>query len=187
VDKGAEMGLFRYRSPSGETRPWTLKEIIQGKPIGRPTHPILVMFPITFYVGALVMDLLSRASLPGGPRAGTWGVMGAVIVALPAILTGLTDRSFMRPGSKIRKVATRHMYLQLTATAIFIVNLAVRYGDRGIDKSKPLWILLDILGAAVVIVGGDVGGQMVFKMGYRVGSEGEQATPTPASPADPAS
>jgi hypothetical protein len=25
------MGLWRYRSPSGETRLWTVKEIIQGR------------------------------------------------------------------------------------------------------------------------------------------------------------
>ena len=170
------MGLLRYRSPSGESRPWTLKEIIQGKPIGRPTHPMLVMFPIAFYIGALLMDLLSRASFPGGPRAGTYAVIGAVAVAIPAIITGLTDRSFMRQGSRIRQVATRHMIFQLTATAIFVLNLAVRYSDRNIDKAKLLWIVLDVLGTLVVIIGGDVGGQMVFKMGVRVAGE-EQGSP----------
>lgn len=171
------MGLLRYRSPSGETRRWTLREIIQGRPIGRPTHPMLVMFPITLYVGALVMDVLSRW-LTGGARTATWAVIGAVAFAIPSIITGMTDRSFMRAGTRIRRVASRHMYLQLTATAIFIVNLVVRYGDRNIDKSKFLWIVLDVLGAGVVIVGGDVGGQMVFKMGYRVGPDGGTETPS---------
>src|SRR5206468_6779925 len=102
-----EMGLFRYRTPSGEVRPWTLREIIQGRPINRPTHPMLVFFPIAFWVGALAFDVLSRLGLTGGPLTATWTIGGGLGVAAFAILTGTVDRSLMRPGSRIRKVATR--------------------------------------------------------------------------------
>jgi hypothetical protein len=54
---------LKYRAPTGETRPWTLREILEGKPIDRPTHPMLVHFPIAFYIGALG---LGRGS--GGSR-----------------------------------------------------------------------------------------------------------------------
>ena len=51
---------LKHRLPTGESRPWTLREIIQGRPVDRPTHPMLVHFPIAFYIGALVVDVISR-------------------------------------------------------------------------------------------------------------------------------
>ncbi len=170
ASEGATMGLLRYRTVSGELKFWTLKEIVQGKSLNRVTHPVFVIFPIALYSGALVLDLLSRLSLSGAPLAATYAVLGAVIGALFSILTGLVDRSLMRPGSLIRSIATRHMYIQFVATAVFIANLAIRWFDRRASKASLLWIVLDILGVATVITGGDVGATMVFKMGYRVQS-----------------
>jgi len=181
------MGLLRYRTPSGELRAWTLREIIQGRPINRPTHPMLVFFPIAFWVGALAFDVLSRLGLTGGPLTATWTIGGGLGVAAFAILTGTVDRSLMRPGSRIRKVATRHMILQLTASAVFALDLIVRWSGRHLDKAKPLWIALDAVGTVVVILGGDVGGQMVFKMGHRVGErDAGAAAQGPAETADEA-
>jgi uncharacterized membrane protein len=31
---------LRYRSPSGEIRPLTLREIVQGRPLGHPSHAV---------------------------------------------------------------------------------------------------------------------------------------------------
>src|SRR5438093_1220628 len=125
--RGDDMGLLRYRTASGQVRFWTLKEIIQGRSIQRVTHPVFVVFPIAFASGALLLDVLSRFALPGAPLAASYAMLGAVGGAFFSIITGLVDRSVMRPGSKIRSVATRHMTIQLTATAIFVVDLAVRW------------------------------------------------------------
>jgi uncharacterized membrane protein len=173
--EGDDMGLLRYRTASGELKFWSFKEIVQGKSINRVTQPVFVIFPIALYSGALVLDLLSRVGLSGAPLAATYAVLGAVVGAALSILTGLVDRSVMRPGSKIRGMATRHMYIQLTATAIFIANLAVRWSDRKVSEASILWIVLDVLGVATVIAGGDVGATMVFKMGHRVQAPGGEA------------
>jgi uncharacterized membrane protein len=185
------MGLLRYRTKTGEVKFWALKEILQGKSIGRVTHPVFVVFPIAFFSGALGADVFSRLGLHGAALAGSYAVAAGLIGALFAILTGLVDRSMMRSGSRIRAVATRHMIIQLSATAIFAANLAVRWSDRNINHGKLLWIILDVVGLATVIVGGDVGASMVFKMGYRVGpgesqgpaqsaAEGTEAQLTPS-------
>jgi uncharacterized membrane protein len=174
-----KMGVLRYRTRSGEIKFWTLKEILQGKSINRVTHPVFVVFPIAFFSGALGADVLSRLGLSGAALAGTYAVAAGLIGALFAILTGLVDRSTMNVKAKIRRVATRHMYIQLTATAIFVANLAIRWSDRAIKHGKVVWIVLDVLGLATVIVGGDVGASMVFKMGYRVGSSPPDAEPAP--------
>ena len=160
--------------PKGTDRSWSMREVIQGKPMKRPTHPFFVVFPIALFSGALLLDVLSFAGLPGAALAATYAAIGGLIGAVFAIITGLADRSSMRPGSRVRAAATQHMVIQLTATAIFLVNVLVRWSDRATDKAKVLWLILDVVGVGVVIIGGDVGAKMVFRMGYRVSGTEER-------------
>jgi uncharacterized membrane protein len=160
--------------PAETDKSWSLREVIQGKPIKRPTHPFFVVFPIALFSGALVLDVLSFIGLPGAALAATYAVAGGLIGAVFAIVTGVADRSAMRRGSRIRAAASQHMVIQLSASAIFLVNLLVRWSDREIDKAKVLWLILDVLGVGIVIIGGDAGAKMVFRMGYRVAGTGEK-------------
>jgi uncharacterized membrane protein len=164
---------LRYRSPTGESRLWTVREIAQGKPIDRPIHPMLIHFPIAFTIGALGLDVLSRlGGFPAAPLAATWLVMGALAGFLGAGLAGLADRSAMPKGLKMRRIATRHALVQVSAAAIVVVNLAVRWSDRHAPESDVVWIVLGALGAIVVGIGADLGGRMVYAMGWRPSREG---------------
>jgi hypothetical protein len=69
--------------------------------------------------------------------------------------------------SRIRTLATRHMLLQYTAVAIFIADFAIRWPHRHDVHATFLWIALDVIGVLVMTVASDIGGQMVFKIGYR--------------------
>ena len=159
---------LKYRALSGETRLWTLREILQGKPIDRPTHPMLVHFPIAFYIGALGLDVLSRIGrFPAAPLAATWVILGSFAGFAGAALTGLAERSTMRHESRIRTLATRHMLLQYTAVAIFVADFAIRWSHRHDVHASLPWIVLDVIGVLVMTVASDIGGQMVFKIGYR--------------------
>jgi len=74
----------------------------------------------------------------------------------------------MRQGSKIRSKANTHMLLQFSAAAIFVVDFILRWPHRHDMRSSFAWIVLDVLGALIVTIGADFGGQMVYKMGFRV-------------------
>jgi uncharacterized membrane protein len=159
---------LKYQSDTGETRFWTIREILQGKPIDMPSHPMLVHFPIAFYVGALGLDVLSRLGrFPAAPIAATWLTIGALVGFAAAATTGLAERSTMMRTTRIGKLATRHMWFQFGAAAIFIVNLAVRWPHRHYVHSSFSWVALDIVGVLVVTFAADLGGQMVYKIGYR--------------------
>jgi uncharacterized membrane protein len=131
---------------------------------------MVIHFPIAFWIGAFWIDVISRLGrFPSAPLMATWLILGGLIGFVAASTTGLVDRSVMRPGSRIRALATRHMLVQYTATAIFVVDFALRWSDRHAAHSSFLWVVLDLIGVLIVMVGADLGGQMVFKMGYRVG------------------
>src|SRR5438477_14781 len=125
------MGLFYTETPSGERRRWTLKEFVQGRPIGHPSHVMFVHFPVALYIGALGLDLVSRIGhFPTAPLAATWLIFGAFAGSLFAVPTGLVDWWGMKPGSRTRKIANKHLLLQLTTAGIFVVDAVVRWGGR---------------------------------------------------------
>lgn len=166
------MGLLRTRTESGELRLWTLKEVVQGKPLGHASHPMFIHFPVAFYIGALVFDSLSRVyDFPEMPVAATWLILGAFAATIFAATTGLVDWWGMVRGSKKRQTATKHMLLQFTAFAFFVGNLAVRWPERYSPRADPVWIVLDAIGVAFMVVGQWMGGILVYKMGMRVGGK----------------
>lgn len=163
------MTLLRTTSPSGRDRFWTLKEFVQGKPLGHPSHAMFVHFPVAFTIGALAFDLLSRAGrFPEAPLAATWLIVGAFAGAAPAVVTGLVDWWGMAPGSPKRTVATRHMLFQVAAMAAFVAAFALRWSDRRAPEAHPVWIALEAAGVAVMLAGQWLGGVLVYRMGMRV-------------------
>ena len=159
---------IQFRAPDG--RRWTLKELAQGKPLGAPSHSMVIHFPVAFYVAALAFDVMSRFGDFGesAPLAATWLIIGAFAFTILAVITGLIDYFSMVPGSTKRRWATRHLTFQLIAFGFFVVNLAVRYSDRRLPDAKPLWIILDAVGVAFMLVGQWLGGVLVYELGMRV-------------------
>ena len=89
---------------------------MQGKAtlFGHPLHPILIPFPIGFFVGALISDIISAFS--GAP---IWPSLSVVLIgfgivgALVATLFGFVDYFSAPMSNNAKKVATTHMLLNL--------------------------------------------------------------------------
>ena len=176
------MQAVRQRTTDQPRRRWTVKEIVQGKPFGHPTHAMLIHFPVAFYLGALGFDIVSNAGrFPQAPLAATWLIAGALLVTVPAAITGLVDWIGMVPGSTKRRTATRHMIFQLGAAAAFAAILAVRWGERTRPEARWSWIVLEILGVGLLSVGQWLGGVLVYKLGMRVGTATSRPAPAPRS------
>jgi uncharacterized membrane protein len=161
---------LRKRLSTGETRPWTAKEFLQGKPLGHPSHPMLVHFPVAFYIGTLGLDILSKVGdFPAAPLATTWLLIGAFAATSLAVLTGLVDRSTAPSGSRARGLINRHMFLQFVTAGLFVLNFVIRWPDRHLAEAKPLWFILDVIGVGTLVVGQYLGGRLVYGLGFRVG------------------
>ena len=175
------MSLLYTETPSGERRRWTLKEIVQGKPLGHPSHAMFVHFPVALYIGALGLDIVSRAGyFPEAPLAATWLILGAFAGSLLAVPTGLVDWWGMKPGSRARKTANKHLLLQLTTAAIFVVDAIVRWGSRGAPRAHALWLVLEAIGVITLTLGQYFGGVLVYRIGFRVYGD-RPAKPQPAN------
>jgi uncharacterized membrane protein len=177
---------LKFRSPSGEERPWKLREIVEGQPLGHPSHPMFVHFPVAFYIGVLAFDLMTRlGDFPHLVQAGTFLIIGAQAASVFAVTTGLVDWWQMAKGSEKRKKATQHMLLQFATAGFFLVALILRLPNRDAAEADIAWIVIEAIGVAFLIVGQYIGGILVYQMAMRVRTTRRTPTPTPPAAAAP--
>ena len=180
---------LKYRSPTGETRRWTLKEIVQGYPLGHPSHPLFVHFPIAFYSAILAFDILTKITTPQGPSqglvlAGSYLFLGAFAATLALVVTGLIDWAGMVRRSSKKRLATQHLLFQVTAAAFFVVTFVLRWPNRTQPEAEVLWIVLEAVGYAILMVGQYLGGVLVYEKAMRVSTGGNpEDLKQPATPA----
>ncbi|MGH2710036.1 MAG: DUF2231 domain-containing protein [Actinomycetota bacterium] len=167
-----------------QNRAWTLKEWIQGKPLGHPSHPLFVHYPIAFYTAVLVFDVMTRInSNPALFLASAYLLIGAALATLLAVVTGLVDWLGMVRGSTKRKIATSHLLFQFTAAIFFQATLVLRFPDRHVaDQASIAMIVLGAVGYLILIVGQYLGGVLVYEKGMRVNTGGAGEEPDERPP-----
>ena len=128
---------------------------------GHPIHPMLVPFPIVFFVSAFVTDLVFLSE--GDPlwaRASWWLLLAGLVTAALAALAGLTDFAGDR---RIRSLgaAWAHMIGNVAAVVLELVNLLLRTDDAAaIDGTG---VVLSGIVVLILLVTGWLGGELVFR------------------------
>jgi len=134
--------------------------------MGHPFHPMLVTFPIAFFVGTLVTDIAYLVnSDPFWARVSFWLLVAGLVMGALAALAGFTD--FL--GDRLIResnTAWVHMLGNVTAVVLSLINLWLRYRDGDTaDYPGVFWISLVVV--LIFVVTGWLGGELVFK--HRVG------------------
>jgi uncharacterized membrane protein len=136
---------------------------------GKPLHPPLAAVPIGAAVAVTIFDVVS-VLVPSDEtlgrelyRAGTFTLIaGQAFVAL-AVLTGWWDRRRLRRGSEPRKVANAHGWTMLAMGAAAFGDIVIRRGVYPSAPHTPAAVLgLTLTVMALTIVGGTLGGELVF-------------------------
>ena len=157
-----------------------LKDLLQGKPLRHPIHPMLVHFPIGFFVLSLLLDLISLASpaIPNLMQISFYAMLFGTITALFAAVPGFVDYSDIRDDHPAKRVATAHMILNLMVVAIYGINLGVRSSLLYDPKVHAVPLALSLIGAAFLSISGYLGGRLVYDEGIAVGRH-KRLLPTP--------
>ena len=146
-----------------------IKYVLQGKPLGHPSHPMFVHFPAALFPISVLFDILSRfINELALVDAAFYNLVAGMAGALLATLTGFVDYFGMVAGSRKRRVTTWHMLLNLALITVFAVSLGLRVPE--LDQARtPLYILfLSLAGLPLLVVGNYLGGELVYRMGMRV-------------------
>ena len=130
---------------------------------GHPLHPMLIPFPFAYLFGTALIDVWAGATgRSAWHRTANHLSMLGLGSALVAALPGLVDYVFaVPPNSSGRDRATKHMFANLSAVALFA---AARLG-RGRDESRPsaAAIAAELTGAGLLAAGGWMGGTLVYR------------------------
>jgi uncharacterized membrane protein len=149
---------------------WLLN-ILKGKWLGHPLHPILVHVPMAMWPGALIFDLLSQWQIGGNAmvRLSFYAIVFGLIATLLAVPTGLIDWSGIKKEKPAWKIGLYHMILNLIVTLLFAVNLGLRLQTyrEGIAVERAPFAL-SIIGTAILIGSAYLGGRMVYEYGISV-------------------
>ncbi|HEX8667456.1 MAG TPA: DUF2231 domain-containing protein [Allosphingosinicella sp.] len=134
--------------------------------MGHPIHPMLVPFPIAFFIGAFLSDLAYLAWRDAfWATASFWLLAAGLVGAALAAVAGLTD---FLGDNRIRRLpdAWMHMIGNVLAVLLEAVNLYVRLDDSAVAVASPGVYLS---GAVFLLLGftGWKGGDLVYR--HRVG------------------
>src|SRR5438552_1077336 len=158
-----------------------LKDFLEGKPFRHPLHPMLVHFPIGFFLLSLLLDLASLAfpAIPHLVRDAFYAMLLGVVTALIAAVPGFVDYTDIRSDHPGKRTATAHLTLNLIVVALYGINLGVRSSSLADPRISIGALILSLVGIALLSASGYLGGRLVYDEGIGVGRH-KRRTPTPA-------
>lgn len=131
-----------------------------------PIHPMIVPIPIGLWLFSLFCDLVHRfgGASPNWEVVAWYTMIGGIVGALIAAVPGFID--LLSLPKDIQRTAIKHMALNLSIVALFVINAFVR---RDGVTDAAIW--LSVIAIALLLVSGWLGGKMVYEAGVAVDTQ----------------
>ncbi len=129
---------------------------------GHPIHPMLIPFPIAFFVGTFACDLAYwQTGNVAWADATLWLLGAGLVMAALAAVMGLID---VLGDQRIRQLSTAwwHAGANVLVVLIELYNLFVRY-QEGPAAIIPTGLVLSLIAVLLLFFSGWKGGDLVFR------------------------
>jgi uncharacterized membrane protein len=137
---------------------------------GHPIHPMLIPFPIAFFVATFVCDVVFwQTSNTMWATAAIWLLGAGIIMAAMAALAGLTD-VLGEPRIRALNDVWWHAGGNVVVVLIELYNWWIRY-IAGTSAVVPEGLVLSLIVVCILVFTGWKGWEMVYRA--RVGVAGE--------------
>ncbi|HJQ36515.1 MAG TPA: DUF2231 domain-containing protein [Thermoanaerobaculia bacterium] len=141
-----------------------VRDLLHGKWLGHPLHPVLTDIPVGAWTAALVLDGVELMSgNEGSGNAADLAIGVGLAGAVGAAVTGAADWS--QTEGKARTIGVTHALLNVAATTLYATSLVMRRSG-----SRRAGVGVSLLGFAIASASAYLGGHLVF--GESVGVEG---------------
>lgn len=150
---------------------------------GHPLHPMVIPFPIAFFVSAFATDLAYLNTRdPGWAEASMWLLGAGIATALLAAVLGFTDFFGNRRVRRIRD-AWLHMIGNLIAVLLQVVSFYLR-STGGVEEAvAPVGVTLSGVVVALLLFNGWKGWELVYR--HHVGVSDEVSPDAPVHLREP--
>ncbi len=127
-----------------------------------PIHPILVCFPIAFFIGSFVFDVLHLLNNnPSFQATGYYlniaGVVGGLLAAIPGIIDFIYT---VPPESSGKKRAAKHGLLNTTNVLLFVAVIILKKNEV---VSFGTLVGMEAIGLIILSIAGWLGGTLVYR------------------------
>jgi uncharacterized membrane protein len=137
-----------------------------AKIAGHPLHPMLIPFPIAFFVATFLTDLAFwRTANPEWATASLWLLGAGLVMAALAAVAGLTDVFGDRRIRELNDVWL-HAGGNIVAVLIELYNFYSRYA-HGTGAIVPTGLVLSLIVVCILLFTGWKGWELVYR--HRVG------------------
>jgi uncharacterized membrane protein len=143
--------------------------ILHG-PAGHPIHPPLTDLVVGAFTVGSVAAVLGAFGVAEEALADTAfvAVCAGLIVAAPTALAGVLDYLTIPRGTPLRRAAAIHWVINVTAVAVYLVAAVLLEPGPGDGNVRLVGAIVSAGAWALLLVGGWLGGTMVFRYGMRV-------------------
>ncbi|MEW2437317.1 Rieske 2Fe-2S domain-containing protein [Streptomyces caniferus] len=129
------------------------RDVLHGRPLGHPLHPLLVQVPMGAWLSAAVLDLV-----PGSSRSARLLVGIGVLSAAPAALAGWVD--WAEQHEQQMRTGLVHAATNVVAVGLYAGSWVARgRGRRGRGRA------LAYAGLGAASFGGMLGGHLAYRQG----------------------
>lgn len=138
--------------------------------LNHPFHPMLVVFPLGLWVFSFVCDIIYKfTNIPVWQQVSIYTLAGGIIGAAAASLPGLADL-FDLPKSTAQTKGIWHMIVNVVVLTILTIVFFLKI----FSQADLIAFILFAIGILLLIVGGWLGGDLVFVHGVAVGKIDEE-------------
>jgi uncharacterized membrane protein len=149
---------------------------------GHPIHPMLIPFPIAFFVATLVCDVVYwRNGNAAVGTASTWLLGAGLVMAALAAVAGLAD-VFGDQRIQALNDAWLHAGGNILIVMIELYNWYARYSE-GTSAIIPKGLILSVIAVAGLLFTGWKGWEMVYR--HRVGVADQSSVTERSMPRTP--
>ena len=138
--------------------PRKVKDLLSGRWMGHPLHPMLTDLPIGSWTSAFVLDLVGGKA---GRKAADTLVGFGVLTALPTVAAGLSDWSDTMHEE--RRIGLVHAGGNAVALTCYTSSWVLRKKGK-----RAKGVAMAMLGAGAATVGGYLGGHLSYRNGVGV-------------------
>ncbi|CAL9330521.1 3-phenylpropionate_cinnamic acid dioxygenase ferredoxin subunit [Streptomyces sp. enrichment culture] len=135
-----------HRLPLGRGR-----DVLHGRWLGHPVHPLMVQVPIGTWISAAVLD-----TRPGRDREASLLIGAGLTAAAPAALAGAVDWAELHQEQG--RVGLLHAATNTAAVTLYAISLTHRLSGRTAAGRA-----YGFLGLTAVAIGGMLGGHLAYR------------------------
>lgn len=133
---------------------------------GHPVHAALSHFPMAFLMAVFPLEAAGLLGWETGWLLAWWAEAAGLLFAVPTALSGLFDLAALHDRPRLSVLANRHMLVMLGMVSAFGAGMFLKGGPGALSGPMRFVTLgLSFAGFLLLVRGGWLGGEMVFRHG----------------------